>query len=127
MHYGKRDFAKWPWQTTIKTKHGESIGQRQHLSSLDVKQMNLYYKCNEKIWIFCITRVLLWSHIWDISYIELRIWNQVSYDHYSYERNWLICVHNCNDHILLDVYYCEEMIAKVLLNVQIVIFLINFF
>lgn len=49
MHYGKRDFAKWPWQTTIKTKHGESIGQRQHLSSLDVTQMNLYYKCNEKI------------------------------------------------------------------------------
>ena len=29
----------------------------------------------------------LWSDIWNISYVELRIWNQVSYDHRSYERN----------------------------------------
>ena len=28
-----------------------------------------------------------WSDIWNISYIKLRIWNQVSYDHRSYERN----------------------------------------
>ncbi|CAH3104393.1 unnamed protein product, partial [Pocillopora meandrina] len=48
MHYGKRDFAKWPWQTTIKTKNGASIGQRSHLSALDVKQMNLFYDCNKK-------------------------------------------------------------------------------
>ena len=25
------------------------------------------------------------SDIWNVSYIELRIWNQVSYDHRSYE------------------------------------------
>ena len=31
------------------------------------------------------------------SYIELRIWNQVSYDHRSYERNFSNCVHNCDD------------------------------
>ena len=29
----------------------------------------------------------MWSDIWNVSYIELRIWNQVSYDHRSYERN----------------------------------------
>ena len=28
----------------------------------------------------------MWSDIWNVSYIELRIWNQVSYDHRSYER-----------------------------------------
>ena len=27
-----------------------------------------------------------------ISYVELRIWNQVSYDHRSYERNLSNCV-----------------------------------
>ncbi|XP_020601916.1 zinc metalloproteinase nas-14-like [Orbicella faveolata] len=48
MHYGKRDFAKWPWQSTIKSKNGASIGQRKHLSALDVKQMNLFYECNKK-------------------------------------------------------------------------------
>ena len=29
----------------------------------------------------------LWSDIWNVSYIELQIWNQESYDHRSYERN----------------------------------------
>ena len=29
----------------------------------------------------------MWSDIWNISYIELQIWNQVSYDLRSYERN----------------------------------------
>ena len=24
----------------------------------------------------------MWSDIWNVSYIELRIWNQVSYDHH---------------------------------------------
>jgi hypothetical protein len=46
MHYGKRDFAKWPWQTTIRPKKaGVSIGQRKGLSVLDVKQANLLYRC----------------------------------------------------------------------------------
>ena len=35
-----------------------------------------------------LTYVVLWSDIWNVSYIELRIWNQVSYDHHSYERNF---------------------------------------
>ncbi|KAK3734664.1 hypothetical protein QZH41_010099 [Actinostola sp. cb2023] len=49
MHYGKRDFAKWPWQTTITVKQaGASIGQRSHLSPLDAKQMNLFYRCKPK-------------------------------------------------------------------------------
>ena len=30
----------------------------------------------------------LWSDMWNISYIELRIWNQVNYDHRSYERKF---------------------------------------
>ncbi|KAM7432498.1 hypothetical protein ABFA07_017084 [Porites harrisoni] len=48
MHYGKRAFAKWPWQTTIRPKKkGVSIGQRKRLSPLDVKQMNLYYNCKK--------------------------------------------------------------------------------
>ena len=47
MHYGKRDFAKWPWQSTIKAKNGASIGQRKHLSPLDVKQLNLFYGCKK--------------------------------------------------------------------------------
>ena len=31
------------------------------------------------------------SGIWNVSYIELRIWNQVSHDHYSFERNLSNC------------------------------------
>ena len=34
----------------------------------------------------------LLSYIWNVSYIELRIWNQVSHDHRSYERNLSNCV-----------------------------------
>ncbi|KAJ7379142.1 hypothetical protein OS493_017640 [Desmophyllum pertusum] len=48
MHYGKRDFAKLPWQVTIRSKNGASIGQRKHLSPMDVKQMNLFYECKKK-------------------------------------------------------------------------------
>ena len=48
MHYGKRDFAKWPWQVTIRTKNGAKIGQRRHLSKLDREKMNKYYNCNKK-------------------------------------------------------------------------------
>ena len=33
------------------------------------------------------TSDFLWSDIWNVSYIELQIWNQGSYDHRSYERN----------------------------------------
>ena len=34
----------------------------------------------------------MWSYIWNISYIELRMWNQVGYDPRSYERNLSNCV-----------------------------------
>ena len=62
----------------------------------------------------------MWSNIWNVSYIELRIWNQVSSDHsrslkksevqtplkswlfQASIRNCLNCVHNCDDHSLLD-------------------------
>lgn len=38
MHYGKHDFAKLPWQVTIRPKKpGVEIGQLKHLSPLDVK------------------------------------------------------------------------------------------
>ena len=33
-----------------------------------------------------------WSDIWNVSYIEQRIWNQVSHDHRSYGRNLSNCV-----------------------------------
>ena len=33
-----------------------------------------------------------WSDVWNVSYIELRIWNQVSYDHRGYQRNLSNCV-----------------------------------
>ena len=41
---------------------------------------------------------LYWGDIWNVSYIELRIWNQVSYDHHSNECNSSNCVHCCDDH-----------------------------
>ena len=43
--------------------------------------------------------IILWSYIWIISYIALRMWNQVSYDPRSYKHS---CVHNCEDHSLLN-------------------------
>ena len=36
--------------------------------------------------------LVLWSDIWNVSYVELRIWNQVSHDHRTYERNLSNCV-----------------------------------
>ena len=36
---------------------------------------------------------MIWSYIWNISYIDLRMWNQVSYDPRSYERNLCKCVY----------------------------------
>lgn len=47
MHYGSRDFNKWPWQYTIKPKQsGVSIGQRSHLSTQDAWQINKFYSCS---------------------------------------------------------------------------------
>ena len=37
------------------------------------------------------SHILLWSDIWNVSYIELQIWNQVSHDHRSFERNLSNC------------------------------------
>ena len=34
----------------------------------------------------------MWSDIWNVSYIELQIWNQASHDHRSFERNLSNCV-----------------------------------
>ncbi|XP_065060541.1 uncharacterized protein LOC135687798 [Rhopilema esculentum] len=46
MHYGARDFAKWPWQKTIvPKKSGVSIGQRSHLSEQDALQIRRFYGC----------------------------------------------------------------------------------
>ena len=33
----------------------------------------------------------MWSDIWNVSYIELRVWNQASHDHRSFERNLSNC------------------------------------
>lgn len=35
----------------------------------------------------------MWSHILNISYIELRMWHQVSYDPHSHERHLCNCVY----------------------------------
>eukprot|EP00794_Sanderia_malayensis_P020323 gene20323-22322_t len=46
MHYGSRDFNKWPWQTTIKPKKsGVSIGQRSYVSDQDALQIKKFYEC----------------------------------------------------------------------------------
>ena len=39
----------------------------------------------------------MWSDIWNVSYIELRIWNQVTYDHRRYERNLSNCAWKSQD------------------------------
>lgn len=44
MHYSARSFTK-NGRNTIEPKNGAKIGQRTGLSALDVKQMNLMYKC----------------------------------------------------------------------------------
>ena len=38
------------------------------------------------------TRTRFWNITWNVSDIELRMWNQVSYDHRSYERTLSNCV-----------------------------------
>ena len=46
MHYGSREFAKWPWLTSIRPKQkGVSIGQRSHLSVQDAIQIKRFYGC----------------------------------------------------------------------------------
>ena len=47
MHYPKDAFAKRPGLATIRAKKpGVTFGQRDHLSSGDVKKITLYYKCS---------------------------------------------------------------------------------
>jgi Astacin (Peptidase family M12A) len=48
MHYEKTDFAKDPAIWTIQPKpqyKGFAIGQRDGLSDIDIKKINLMYKC----------------------------------------------------------------------------------
>jgi len=48
MHYGKKAFLKnkvFFWKTTINVKGSHKIGQRERVSELDAKEMNLYYEC----------------------------------------------------------------------------------
>ena len=46
MHYGKRAFARYPWQTTIEPKDpNASIGQRSELSEQDALQIRKLYEC----------------------------------------------------------------------------------
>ena len=53
-------------------------------------------------------KYFLWSDIWNVSYIELRIWNvQTSLKSWLFQasvRNCLNCVHNCDDHGLLETF-----------------------
>ena len=47
---------------------------------------------NEFNWLACLMiDGNSWSDIWNVSYIELRIWNQVSHDHRIFERNLSNC------------------------------------
>ena len=53
-------------------------------------------------------KYFLWSDIWNVSYIELRIWNvQTPLKSWLLQasiRNCLNCVHNCDDHGLLEIF-----------------------
>ena len=82
-------------------------------------------------WILFLQKYVMWSDIWNVSYIELRSWNQVSYNHCSYEHNFkqlrteawkrlfqasvCNCVRNCDDHSLLEKY----VILVLILNHQV--------
>jgi len=46
MHYGRRAFSSNGRDTITPKKSGVSIGNRRGLSPLDIKQMNLLYKCS---------------------------------------------------------------------------------
>ena len=48
--------------------------------------------CRLRVHSVMLALLFMWSDIWTVSYFELRVWNQVSYDHRSYDRNlsnWL--------------------------------------
>lgn len=49
MHYGAFFFTSSTGKKTLQTRQEASIGQRVGLSSLDIKQANLLYKC-QKSW-----------------------------------------------------------------------------
>ncbi|XP_057314061.1 zinc metalloproteinase nas-15-like [Hydractinia symbiolongicarpus] len=51
MHYGEKAFSKNRKNTieTLDPKKQSLIGQRKGLSKLDIQQINLLYKCNEKL------------------------------------------------------------------------------
>ena len=53
----------------------------------------------------------MWSDIWNVSYIELRMWNQVSYDPRSNERNLSNCVYRS-----LKKFITARIIAYLILN-----------
>lgn len=50
MHYGEKAFSKNRKNTieTLDPKKQSLIGQRKGLSKLDIRQINLLYKCNGK-------------------------------------------------------------------------------
>ena len=82
---------------------------------------NWWLHLNQCVIHYCLY-YFMWSYIWNISYIELRMSNKVSYDPRGYERSLCNCVcrslkrkkkastyacncinwvHNCEDHSLL--------------------------
>ena len=56
----------------------------------------------------------MWSEIWNVSYIELRIWNQVSHDHRSFERNLskIICLQSIPGDFLLNEIVQEDLFSQ---------------
>ena len=51
MHYGKQSFSKNGKPTLLAINNPQmSLGQRQHLSTEDVIQLNALYKCKGKDW-----------------------------------------------------------------------------
>ena len=44
-------------------------------------------------WSFVYRKEWMWSFTWNISYIELQIWNEVIYYARSYESNYCDCVY----------------------------------
>ena len=62
----------------------------------------------------------LWSDIWNVSYIELQIWNPVSYDLCSYDRNLCrlhtqdmftgrVCIH-CNTNLVHSLWCTQRVL-----------------
>ena len=69
---------------------GDRINREVYYNDLRRKTQNTINKNAVTVQIFL--EKTMWSDIWNISYVELRIRNQVSYDHRSYERNLSNCV-----------------------------------